>query len=408
MRPRILDLFCGAGLVADGLMAAGFDVVGVDLAPQPRYPGPFLQHDALALDDRFISMFDAIWASPPCLRDTALNSSARREQRAHGGEEYRHPDLIAPTRALLHRIGKPFVIENVATASLIDPVILCGSHFGLGVTVDDQRCLPRLPRRQGHRGAGDRLPRRARRPAPVAEAARKAIVQWGLAGGCRAYFTAYGLHKTSMQLESAAPGREAARGPGLQVAPLGVRQEFFDDAKLGMELPFIRSRRRSASPARSPGQLRDDPRRQDRPEAVHGRQPGRGGRAAQLRLQDLPGVPAGLRAGAVQVRGDRHAVAEPLQGADPLRRLPRRDGHRPGADPVLPAQQREGQRPHPLPAQGGGVLAVGLHLGVFLQKPSDLGFSDDGYELPELEVRWHEVQAEPRRRRRRQPRPAAS
>jgi DNA (cytosine-5)-methyltransferase 1 len=139
MRPRILDLFCGAGLVADGLMAAGFDVVGVDLAPQPRYPGPFLQHDALALDDRFISMFDAIWASPPCLRDTALNSSARREQRAHGGEEYRHPDLIAPTRALLHRIGKPFVIENVATASLIDPVILCGSHFGLGVTVDDQR-----------------------------------------------------------------------------------------------------------------------------------------------------------------------------------------------------------------------------------------------------------------------------
>lgn len=131
-RPRILDLFCGAGLVADGLMAAGFDVVGVDLAAQPRYPGPFLRQDALTLDPRFIAMFDAIWASPPCLRDTVM-------RHAPGAKGDAHPDLIPPTRAMLRRSGLPYVIENVATAALIDPVILCGSHFKLGVTVEDQR-----------------------------------------------------------------------------------------------------------------------------------------------------------------------------------------------------------------------------------------------------------------------------
>lgn len=129
---RILDLFCGAGLVHDGLVAAGWEVVGVDLHPQPRYPGPFVQADATALDLRFIRWFDAVWASPPCLLDTSLNASARREEREHGRPETDHPDLITPTRKLLRKCGLPYVIENVEKAPLIDPVILCGSMFGLG------------------------------------------------------------------------------------------------------------------------------------------------------------------------------------------------------------------------------------------------------------------------------------
>ncbi|MBC7169245.1 hypothetical protein [Phenylobacterium sp.] len=131
---RVLDLFCGAGLVADGLISAGCEVVGVDLHPQPRYPGPFIQADATTLDQRFIRSFDAVWASPPCLRDTVMSASARREQRAHGADETRHPDLISPTRAMLRASGLPYVIENVVGAELIDPVTLCGSMFGLGVT----------------------------------------------------------------------------------------------------------------------------------------------------------------------------------------------------------------------------------------------------------------------------------
>jgi DNA (cytosine-5)-methyltransferase 1 len=134
MTYRSLDLFAGAGLVYDGLTEAGFEVVGVDWKPQKRYPGPFLLADALSLDDRFYRMFDAIWASPPCLRDTELHGSARREQRAHGRTETSHADLITPTQKLLDRIGLPFVIENVDGCDrLRRPVTLCGSMFDLGV-----------------------------------------------------------------------------------------------------------------------------------------------------------------------------------------------------------------------------------------------------------------------------------
>src|SRR5262245_55327660 len=113
---RVLDLFCGAGLVAVGLIEAGCEVVGVDINPSPRYPGPFLRHDALKLDLRFIRSFDAIWASPPCLKHTRLHASARREEAAHGHAETEHPDLIEPTRKLLIESGLPWVIENVPDA----------------------------------------------------------------------------------------------------------------------------------------------------------------------------------------------------------------------------------------------------------------------------------------------------
>ena len=129
---RVLDLFCGAGLVADGLKAAGLEFVGVDLHPQPRYPGPFIQHDALTLDMRFVRSFDAIWASPPCLRDTAM-------KHAPGAKGDLHPELIVPTRALLQASGLPYIIENVETAKLVDPVVLCGSMFGLGVDINGIR-----------------------------------------------------------------------------------------------------------------------------------------------------------------------------------------------------------------------------------------------------------------------------
>ncbi|MDO9471933.1 MAG: hypothetical protein Q7J28_02675 [Caulobacter sp.] len=142
-RPRILDLYCGAGLVADGLKAAGFDPTGVDYVAQPRYPGPFLLHDALTLDERLLDSFPFIWASPPCLKDTVLSRSARREQEAHGTKLTSHPDLITPTRAMLQRwaerTGGRWVIENVFGAPLIDPVVLSGFMFDLGANYEGQR-----------------------------------------------------------------------------------------------------------------------------------------------------------------------------------------------------------------------------------------------------------------------------
>jgi DNA (cytosine-5)-methyltransferase 1 len=137
---RILDLFCGAGGAAVGYHRAGFEVVGVDIKPQPRYPFEFIQGDALEFvqncePTRFwfrqhlsppnsqTGQFAAIHASPPCQRWSSKTKTPEN-----------HPDLITPLRPLLEQTGLPYVIENVMRAPLRDPVFtLCGSMFGLGV-----------------------------------------------------------------------------------------------------------------------------------------------------------------------------------------------------------------------------------------------------------------------------------
>jgi DNA (cytosine-5)-methyltransferase 1 len=121
---RALDLYCGAGGATYGLQLAGFHVDGVDLAPQPRYPGErFIRADAIEfLQAVDLRPYDLIWASPPCQRYTSLR---------HAPGAHRNADLIAPTRELLMRSGRPWVIENVVGAPLIRPVTLCGTMFGL-------------------------------------------------------------------------------------------------------------------------------------------------------------------------------------------------------------------------------------------------------------------------------------
>jgi hypothetical protein len=142
---RLLDLFCGAGGAAMGYHRAGFDVIGVDIEPQPRYPFAFVQADAIdflaeivggaeffpqpsGISDmaRLISLrgFSAVHASPPCQAYTSMRS--RWPDRAH-------PELIEPTRELLERIGLPYVIENVQGSDLRRDLTLCGEMFGLDV-----------------------------------------------------------------------------------------------------------------------------------------------------------------------------------------------------------------------------------------------------------------------------------
>ncbi|MFF1324900.1 SAM-dependent methyltransferase [Streptomyces chartreusis] len=122
-RPRLLDLFCCQGGAAKGYADAGFDVTGVDIAPQPRYPFRFVQADAVAFVLGHGVAFDFIHASPPCQHDSEC-------QRIRSND---HPDLIAPTRAVLETTGRPWVIENVrgAVPKLRDPVMLCGQMFRL-------------------------------------------------------------------------------------------------------------------------------------------------------------------------------------------------------------------------------------------------------------------------------------
>jgi DNA (cytosine-5)-methyltransferase 1 len=126
-RPRLLDLFCGAGGAAMGYHRAGFDIVGVDIVHQPNYPFTFHQADALEyLSDLIPGKFDAVHASPPCQSFTAYR------RKGYGvGDGYLN--LIPDTRHWLLVGGLPYVIENVPGSPLLDPVMLCGSSFELDV-----------------------------------------------------------------------------------------------------------------------------------------------------------------------------------------------------------------------------------------------------------------------------------
>ena len=212
VKPRLLDLFCGAGGAAVGYARAGFEVVGVDIKPQPRYPFEFVQANVLDVLDVFcqwrsnrqavdtvivdlvsddgkdvlcdlvsgpvvavgrrwefdvqmdedrarhgsslgdgdkvsldasgagckvgdgdtflpslaLDSFDAIHASPPCQAYSAMSWHPQNAM-------LEHPDLVEATRDFLIESGKPYVIENVEHAPLIDPVRLCGSSFGLPI-----------------------------------------------------------------------------------------------------------------------------------------------------------------------------------------------------------------------------------------------------------------------------------
>lgn len=123
---RLLDLFCGAGGCSVGYHRAGFtDIVGVDIKPQKSYPFTFVQGDALEYAAKHGHEFDAVHASPPCQRYSAMTTASKNRSE--------HPDLVEPTRQLLKSIGKPWVMENVPGAPFIDPIILCGTFFGLRV-----------------------------------------------------------------------------------------------------------------------------------------------------------------------------------------------------------------------------------------------------------------------------------
>ena len=127
---RLSDLYCKAGGASKGYADAGFDVVGIDIKKQKRYPYEFIQADCLEIlqDMEYLRTFDVIAASPPC-----QTHSRTKHLRNAQGKSTDKIDLIPQTRSALIESGVPYVIENVPGAPLIKPVQFCGSSFGLKV-----------------------------------------------------------------------------------------------------------------------------------------------------------------------------------------------------------------------------------------------------------------------------------
>lgn len=142
-RPKLLDLFCCEGGSSAGFEAAGFEVYGVDIEPQPLYRHWLHVGDAIEVLDRLregrgvvfvhpdgrsktlvIEHIHALHASPPCQAHSTITP-----------DKAKHIDLIPDTRERLQKWPQPWVIENVegAKKELIDPIRLCGSSFNLKV-----------------------------------------------------------------------------------------------------------------------------------------------------------------------------------------------------------------------------------------------------------------------------------
>lgn len=190
-RQRLLDLFCCAGGAGMGYHRAGFDVVGVDIRPQPNYPFEFHQSDALEFVLDHGLEFDAIHASPPCqgyLNLGAVNRALGRKQA--------HPDLIGPTRAILKATGLPYVIENVEDAkkSLQSPTRICGT--GLNLPLRRHRLFESNHLIMGIECAHDRFtePKYWTGWRPKGEHRLSTVVQvYGNAGGTEHWPTAMGI-----------------------------------------------------------------------------------------------------------------------------------------------------------------------------------------------------------------------
>lgn len=124
-KPLLVDLFCKAGGATAGFQRAGFYVIGVDIEAQPNYCGDeFIQADAIEYFKKYWRRFDAAHASPPCQGYSLLAFAPNRDMSSY-------PMLIDPVREMFIESGLPYSIENVTQAPLINPLVLCGTMFGL-------------------------------------------------------------------------------------------------------------------------------------------------------------------------------------------------------------------------------------------------------------------------------------
>jgi DNA (cytosine-5)-methyltransferase 1 len=132
LKPRLFDLFCGAGGCSVGYHRAGFEVVGIDIEPQPNYPFEFIKADAMQVLEDIAGKAEP-WRGAPY--PAAIHVSPPCQDHMHGGLPNVHGTgwMLAAAREQLELIGVPWVIENVPGAPMRADFQLCGSQFGLPV-----------------------------------------------------------------------------------------------------------------------------------------------------------------------------------------------------------------------------------------------------------------------------------
>lgn len=235
----------------------------------------------------------------------------------------------------------------------------------------------------------------------------RAIVPWLLEGGRRALFASFGLHKTVIQLEAVRLASEHAGGRGLIVMPLGVRQEFRRDAieRLGWaEAPrFVRNIDECGATGvylTNYETVRDgklDPRlfdatSLDEADCLRGLGGSKTFREF-MRLFAGDDRQAGVRTEGVRYRFVATATPSPNDYIELLAYAAYL-----GVMDVSAAKTRFFKRNsekadqltiHPHKEEEFWLWVASWAL--FVQRPSDLGFSDEGYALPALDIHWHEI-----------------
>lgn len=130
----LVDLFCGGGGASAGYVAAGFEVIGVDIDPHPEYPYRMVQGDVFDIAPDLIRDSGAVFvhASPPCQASSPTNAFRNSKNRFNPTTP-EPVSRINDARSMLQACGVPFVIENVAykATGLRCDLMLCGSMFDL-------------------------------------------------------------------------------------------------------------------------------------------------------------------------------------------------------------------------------------------------------------------------------------
>lgn len=219
-------------------------------------------------------------------------------------------------------------------------------------------------------------------------------IEWGLAGGCRAIFASFGLGKSFMQLEMMRITVDRYGSKGLIVCPLGVRSEFFTDAKkLGIDLVYVKSDADVAA-STSPMMITNFERVRDGQVSLNGFRFASLDEASVLRTDNskthhtfiklFKRVPFRFVCTATPSPNEYIEVifyAEFLGIMDKGQaktRFFKRDSTKADKLTLLPHKEEE------------FWLWVSTWA-LFITKPSDLGYSNEGYDLPPLHVHWHSV-----------------